>query len=238
VFLLFFTVFSFFFLIVKNPLFIAVPKALVMGTLMGLVTFILFYMYPSIKARSRERNINTNLPFAINHVSAVAGSGVPPTNMFKLLVESQEYGEVAVELGKIVEYIELFGYDMLTAIRSVSLTVPSAPLKEFLEGIVSTVESGSELKDYLKSKASEAMLAYELERQKYLETIATYSDVYTGILIAAPLFFVVSLSLVGMLGGKLGGMDINIVIVMGAYVIIPIMNVIFLLFIEMTQPEV
>jgi pilus assembly protein TadC len=231
-------IFSIFFAAVNNPIFILLPKAIVMGLILSVVVFIMFYMYPSIKASGRERNINTNLPFAINHVAAVAGSGVPPTKMFKLLVESQEYGEIAVELGKIVEYVDLFGYDLLTAIRSVSLTVPSVTLKEFLEGIVSTIESGSDIKDYLKEKSSEAMLSYELERQKYLETIATYSDVYTGILIAAPLFFVVALSLVGMLGGKLGGIDINIIIVLGAYVVIPVMNIIFLLFIEVTQPEV
>jgi len=158
--------------------------------------------------------------------------------MFKLLAESEEYGEVAGELGKVVEYVELFGYDLLTAIRSVSLTVPSEALKEFLEGIVSTIESGSEIKDYLKQKAAEAMLAYELERQKYLETISTYSDVYTGILIAAPLFFIVALSLVSMLGGTIAGLEINFIIVLGAYVIIPFMNIIFLIFIELTQPEV
>ncbi|MBU0535576.1 MAG: type II secretion system F family protein [Nanoarchaeota archaeon] len=233
-----FILFSIFFIISNNPFFIIIPKSLMMSLVFSIVVFILFYMYPSIQASSREKSINTNLPFAINHVAAVAGSGVPPTKMFKLLVESNEYGEVASEFGKVVEYIDLFGYDLLTAIRSVSLTVPSAPLKEFLEGIVSTVESGSELKDYLKQKASEAMLAYELERQKYLETIATYSDIYTGILIAAPLFFIVSLSLVSMLGGTIGGMDINLIIVIGAYGVIPFLNIIFLAFIELTQPEV
>ncbi|MFC1755072.1 type II secretion system F family protein [Thermoproteota archaeon] len=237
-FMAFFVLFSFFFVFVKNPLLIVIPKALIMSVLVSCVVFILFYMYPSMRTKTREKNINTNLPFAINHVSAVAGSGVPPTRMFKLLVESDEYGEVAVELGKVVEYVDLFGYDLLTAIRSVSLTVPSATLKEFLEGIVSTVESGSELKDYLREKASEAMLAYELERQKYLETISTYSDVYTGILIAAPLFFIVALSLVSMLGGTIGGLEINLIIVMGAYVVIPLLNIIFLIFIELTQPEI
>ncbi|MBD3313401.1 hypothetical protein GF345_03080 [Candidatus Woesearchaeota archaeon] len=233
-----FILFSVFFLLARNPLFIIFPKSLIMALIFAIVVFILFYMYPSIQAKNRERSINTNLPFAINHISAVSGSGVPPTKMFKLLVESEEYGEVASELGKIVEYVDLFGYDLLTAIRSVSLTVPSAPLKEFLEGIVSTIESGSEIKDYLKQKASEAMLSYELERQKYLETIATYSDVYTGILIAAPLFFIVALSLVSMLGGTIGGMDINLIIVIGAYVVIPLLNILFLVFIELTQPEV
>ena len=109
-------------------------------------------------------------------------------------------------------------------------------LKEFLEGIVSTVESGGDLKDYLKEKAESAMLNYELERQKYLENISTYSDIYTGILIAAPLFFVVALALISMLGGTIAGMEINSLILIGGYIIIPLLNILFIVFLEATQP--
>ncbi|MFO8016907.1 MAG: type II secretion system F family protein [Candidatus Woesearchaeota archaeon] len=226
-----------FFIFTNNPLMMAVIKTIIMAVLSAGVTFLMFYMYPQMKANSRKTSIDTNLPFAINHISAVAGAGVPPTKMFRLLMESEEYGEIAVEIEKIVEYVELFGYDLLTAIRSVAMTTPSLAMKEFLEGMVSTIESGGDISVYLKEKTSEAMLNYELERQKYAETIATYSDVYTGILIAAPLFFIVALSLVSMLGGTIGGLDVSTVIVVGAYVIIPLLNIAFITLLELTQPN-
>ncbi|PIN86988.1 hypothetical protein COV19_02230 [Candidatus Woesearchaeota archaeon CG10_big_fil_rev_8_21_14_0_10_44_13] len=227
-----------FFLFTNNPILMIFPKAIMMAVLCGGVTFMLFYSYPQMQAKNREHSINTNLPFAINHISAVAGSGVPPTKMFKLIMESEEYGEMAVEIEKIVEYVELFGYDLLTAVRSVAFTTPSSAFKEFLEGMVSTIESGGDLNVYLKEKTSEAMLSYELERQKYTETLSTYSDIYTGILIAAPLFFIVALSLVSMLGGTIGGLEVNVVIVGGAYVVIPVLNILFIIILELTQPEV
>lgn len=227
-----------FFLFTNNPFLLVVMKTIIMVILTGGAVFLLFYTYPQMNAKTRERSINTNLPFAINHIAAVAGSGVPPTKMFKLIMESEEYGEIAVEIEKIVEYIELFGYDMLTAMRSVALTTPSVAFKELLEGMISTIESGGELSAYLKEKTSEAMLEYELERQKYTETMSTYSDVYTGILIAAPLFFIVALSLISMLGGTIGGLEVNVVIVVGAYVVIPLLNILFIILLELTQPEV
>lgn len=226
-----------FFLFTNNPLFMIIPKTIIMAIITGGVTFLIFYLYPQMKITGRRASIDTNLPFAINHISAVAGSGVPPTKMFRLIMESKEYGEIAVEIEKIVEYVELFGYDLLTAIRTVALTTPSVPFKEFLEGMVSTIESGGDINIYLKEKTSEAMLNYELDRQKYTETIATYSDVYTGIMIAAPLFFIVALSLVGMLGGKVAGLEVNFLIVVGAYVVIPALNIVFLIFLELTQPK-
>jgi archaellum biogenesis protein FlaJ (TadC family) len=104
--------------------------------------------------------------------------------------------------------------------------------------MVSTTQTGGDIKAYLAQKSEEAMLNYKLDRQKYTETIATYSDIYTGILIAAPLFFVAALSMVSLLGGKIGGMGVSTVIVLGTYVAIPIMNVFFLAFLELTQPEI
>ncbi|MBI2143400.1 hypothetical protein HYU20_03595, partial [Candidatus Woesearchaeota archaeon] len=86
--------------------------------------------------------------------------------------------------------------------------------------------------------ADQAALTYNLERQRYNETVSTYSDIYTGLLIAAPLFFIASMALVNLLGGSLGGLGVDVVMAVGAYVVIPLLNVGFLLFLQFTQPEV
>ena len=221
-----------------NPPAVMIVKSVLLSIISGIASFFAFYGYPYAKIRQRAREIKTNLPFAINHMAAVAASGVPPVKMFKLIAESKEYGEISVEIEKIVEYVELFGYDFLTALKSVSATSPSEPLKEFFEGMISNIESGSELKIYMNEKSKEALLEYELERQKFTETISTYSDIYTGILIAAPLFFVSALSLVSILGGVVGGIPIDTLIVIGTYVVIPLLNIIFIIFLQLTQPEV
>ncbi|MBR9676515.1 hypothetical protein GOV04_00045 [Candidatus Woesearchaeota archaeon] len=203
-----------------------------------LLTGASFFWYPIIKLKDRKKSINTNLPFVITHMAAVANSGVPPAKMFRLISESQEYGEISVEVEKIVEYVELFGYDIVTAVRSVASTTPSPDFREFFEGMVSTIESGGNLKDYLGQKADETMLTYELERQKYNETVATYSDIYTGILIAAPLFFIAALSLISLLGGTVAGFEINTIVVFGTYLAVPLLNILFIIFLELTQPDV
>ncbi len=227
-----------FYLIQGLPPPFVLGRALAAMILGGGITFIGFSRYPAGKIKTRRRSINTNLPFAINHMSAVASSGVPPAKMFALLGQSKEYGEISVEIGKVVDYTEVFGYDFLTAIKAVSEHLPSQVLREFFEGIVATVESGGDLNNYLEQKAEEATLTYKLERQKYVESLSTYSDIYTGVLIAAPLFFVSSLSLVSMLGGAIGGMSVEALIGLGTYVVIPLLNIAFMVFLELSQPEV
>ncbi len=233
-----FFLFGFIFFATALPLGQVLSRALLMSICMGAVAFAGFYAYPYSKLKQRRRNVNTNLPFAINHMAAVSSSGVAPVRMFKLIAESKEYGEVSAEIEKIVNYVDIFGYDILTALKAVAATTPAYQFKDFLEGMVSTTQTGGDIKSYFSQKAEEAMMNYKMDRQKYTETIATYSDIYTGILIAAPLFFVAALSMVSLLGGKVGGFSVNTVIVIGTYLIIPFMNVCFLVFIEMTQPEI
>lgn len=220
------------------PFFVVSVRALVFSLISGIITFAIFYGYPFNRIKERRRNIKTNLSFAISHMAAVSGSGVPPFLMFQLLAQSPEYGEVTIEIQRIVDYCNLFGYDLLISIKSVVATTPSPDLKEFLSGLVSAIESGGELKKYMIEKSKDAFTSYEIERQKFNQVISTYSDIYTGILIAAPLFFVSALSLVGMLGGQIGGLNVKFLIGAGIYFIIPVMNIGFIIFLEMTQPEI
>ncbi|MBI2133761.1 type II secretion system F family protein [Candidatus Woesearchaeota archaeon] len=226
------------FFILNYPLYQVFLRSIILGFLAGVLCATIFYAYPFIKIKERKRSITTNLPFAINHMASVATSGVPPLTMFELISSSLEYGEVAIELRKIAEYTNILGYDLLTAMRAVSSTTPSPAFKEFLEGMISAIETGGDLISYLKQEADQAALTYQLERQRYNQSISMFSDVYTGLLIAAPLFFVAALALVNILGGKIGGMGVDLIMALGAYLAIPLLNVAFLIFLEINQPEV
>ncbi|MBR9675539.1 hypothetical protein GOV05_00865 [Candidatus Woesearchaeota archaeon] len=225
-------------LVQKNPFMLLVSKTFIMLTLTFFMTLFLFYYYPIMKVKERRKSINTNLPFAIDQMSSVVASGVSPSTMFRLIAQTKEYGDVSIEVEKISNMMEVFGYDLVSAVKTVSSTTPSDNLREFFEGFMSTIQTGGSLKNYLSQKSKEAILMYQTERQKYVETITTYSDIYTGVLIAAPLFFVSTLSLISLLGGQLGGFEISTVISMGTYVGIPLLNVAFLMFLELNQPEV
>ncbi|MBI4438396.1 type II secretion system F family protein [Candidatus Woesearchaeota archaeon] len=225
------------FFVLNYQLYQIVLRAFMFGLVAGVLCATVFYIYPFMRINERRRSITANLPFAINHMASVATSGVPPATMFELISGSTEYGEVAVELKKVSDFIRIFGYDLLTAVRAVASTTPSETFKEFLEGMVSTIETGGDFESFLRQKADEATLTYQLERQRYNQSISTYSDLYTGLLIAAPLFFVAALALVNLLGGKIGGLGVDVVIALGTYVAIPVLNIMFILFLQLNQPE-
>ncbi len=245
--MVFFTILSFLFsflistiifFILKNTLLASLFRGFIIGLVTSTLTFLMFYYHPIVITQQKIKDIKRNLPFALTQMAAVASSGIPPLVIFKLVAKKNEYGEVSKELGRIVEYVELFGIDFLIAIKTIASITPSDFFKEFLNGLVSTIESGGELKTYFKQKADEALTVYRLERQKYNATISTLSDIYTALLIAAPLLLLATLSLINMLGGKISGVGINTILFVGTYIIIPLANIIFIIILKITQPNV
>jgi len=228
-FLFLFTTYSF------GELFI---KTVLMSLFMGIVTLIISYSYPFMRVSERKKNMDVNMPFAVNHMSAIAASGISPAKLFELAAQSEEYGELNHEFKKIVEYLNMFGYDLTTALDDVAQNTPSEKFKDLLEGLNATLQSGGNIQEYLDAKTNETIDEYKITQQKHIETISAYSDIYTGILIAAPLFFISILSLVSILGGTIGGFPVQVVISAGTYLLIPILNVGFLLFLHLGQQEV
>ncbi|MBS3171113.1 type II secretion system F family protein [Candidatus Woesearchaeota archaeon] len=212
-------------------------KAVPISFLVLLITPALFYFYPYTTIGNRKKAIKNDLPFVIIHMAAIAGSGALPASIFNLILNSGEYKGLEGEIRKIVNYVNLFGYDLSTALKAVSLTTPSPEFKDLLTGIIATTEGGGDLRAYLSGKAVDALSTYRLERKKYVESLATYSDMYTGILIAAPLLFMTTLAIINVIGGSIGGLSVKTISIAGTYLIIPFLNIIFLVFLSIIQPE-
>ena len=134
--------------------------------------------------------------------------------------------------------VEAFGMDVVSAMRNVADRTPSTEFRQTIYGIISTIETGGDLKKFLENAAKEALFDYRLKREKYMQTLSTYADFYTAVLIAAPLFFVSVLSVMSLVGGSVFGLSIPNAMRIGVYAMIPLMNIMFILFIHYTQPTV
>jgi len=218
--------------IVQPPLIFAIVLVLTAPVMLSTVVFTMLYIYPSQKAKGRKTDIENNLPFALNQMSAVASSGIPPSDMFKLLMDFDEYGEVSRESQKVIRKIELFGEGITTALRETANETPSPELKEVMYGMISTIETGGDLEEFLQEHAEAALFDYRLRREKQIENISTYASFYTALLIAAPLFLIAILSVMNIIGGNVLGLAIPDVMRLGVYVGIPLINIAFIVFLS------
>ncbi len=202
------------------------------------IVFILFYLYPVQKERSRQRSIENNLPFAITHMSAIASSGIPTEFMFELLTGFKEYGEISEDSRLIMRNIKTFGMSSIDALKDIAERTPSQSFRELLLGIVSATETGGDLVEYLHGMSERALFDYRIKREKYLKTLSTYADIYTALLVAAPLMMLSMLATMSIIGGSVMGLTIDELIMLITWVMLPFLNTVFLVFIHMTYPGV
>ncbi len=214
------------------------------ASILGLITFFLtltvFHSLPFQAIGDKATSIEANLPFAVNHMSAVASAGVSPYVMFKLVSDIKEYGEVSKQFRKIVRNVDTFGMDITAAITDVANRSPSESMQKILHSIVSTIQGGGDLASYLKNAAEQQMFEYKLRRKKYISLLQTYADIYTILLVAAPMMLIAFMIIISMIttSGTFGGIRIDILMGISVYALIPLINMAFLAFLQMTQPEI
>jgi flagellar protein FlaJ len=203
----------------------------------SVLIFFVAYFYPIQKVSSRKKNIEVNLPFVVIHMGALVEAGLPPYQMFKLISSFEEYREISKEFKKIVRNIEQFGLDPLTAIKEVALKCPSDELSQLLMGFVTTTESGGNIKLYLKTVGEQTLFDYRKRRERYIRTLDMFSEIYTGIVISAPLFMVAMLAIMNMVQPNIGGWTIKDLAWLGTYVMVPLLNIGVLIFLFTMEVE-
>jgi len=204
----------------------------------SMTTFLVFIFYPSQRAEKRKRSIEANLPFAITHMGAIAESGIPPYVVFRLISKFKEYGEISREMEKIVRNIDEFGVDPLTAVKEVANKTPSDAFRQILLGFITTIEAGGDVKIFLKSVGEEALFEWRMKREKFNQQLTTISEFYISILMTAPLFIISLFAVMNMIQPTLAGFGIFELMKLGIYILVPLINIGFLLFLSGVEVQV
>jgi flagellar protein FlaJ len=200
----------------------------------GGITYLIYLLYPGIVAGERRRNIDVTLPYAINYITAMSTAGITPAEIFRLLGESTIYGESAVEARYIAREIDIFGKDLIDALRIVGVYTPSMRMKDFLQGSMASISSGSNLTQYFRTKAEQYALENRQQQKTFLETLGLISESYVTALVAGTLFLIILQSIMSTISGKSDPLFLYAVI----YAIIPFGSIMFILLISSMTPEV
>ncbi|MCX6694076.1 MAG: type II secretion system F family protein [Methanomicrobiales archaeon] len=216
--------------------------SLIIGTLLAILisfavfgglTFLVFNIYPSVVAGTRRRNIDSTLPYAINYITAMSTAGIAPAEIFRQLGNSPMYGESAVEARYVTREIDLFGRDLIEALRLVSMTTPSMRMKEFIQGAMGSISSGSNLTVYFRTKAEQYALENRQGQKMFLDTLGLISESYVTAMVAGPLFLIILQSIMSVIGGQTQPVFLYAII----YFMIPFGSIMFVILISSMTPE-
>ncbi|KAA0014790.1 MAG: secretion system protein [Thermoplasmata archaeon] len=224
------------------PRFISLPPKLLAVVipspiLLAALAYFITMMIPESKANRRKKDIDVKLPYALNFIAAMATAGITPAEIFKNLAEQPVYGEVHKEAAWIYRDIAIFNIDIITALRNAANRTPSIKFQEFLQGAITTITSGGDLKRYFLVKAEECMRENRRLQKEFLETLGVLAESYVTVVVAAPLFLIILFSV--MLSFSTGGGTSSpLVLYLIAFVMLPISHLGFALAIQSMSPEV
>ena len=160
---------------------------------------------PGGKAKRISRDIEKRLPSAMSFISAMASADVNIDIIFKELAKQKIYGEIRVEAEWITRDTELLGIDILSAIKKSTFRTPSKKFQDFLQGVITTSTSGGQLKPFFLLKAEEYEKDAKLEMKARMETLGLLAESFVTVVVAFPLFLVVILAIMAIVGGNSGG---------------------------------
>lgn len=201
------------------------------GILCGIITYIPFLYWPRMKAADRKILMEAGLTSTASYLSAMSSSGVPPDRLFYSLAGEESVApEISKESKRITRDIEIFGYDILRAIRTASERSPSERFSKFLDGMSATITSGGDLTFYLSAETKALMKLKEEETKEFIEQLGVLAEIFMIIGVVAPLFFVVILAILAVISPEAGiG---SVFMLMLTYFIMPILLTIMILLIS------
>ena len=113
----------------------------------------------------------------------------------------------------------MMGLDTITALKNAISISPSEKFKEFIQGILATIQSGSDLETYFKRCVDKYMARDLVERKKNLESLAIMAESFVVTAIAFPLFLVIIISIMGLTSS--GGIDYTLLLLI-AFMVLPL----------------
>ncbi|MDD5473803.1 MAG: type II secretion system F family protein [Candidatus Methanoperedens sp.] len=170
--------------------------------LFGYMFFSVFLAYPSITARLRGRKIDIVMPHTVALMHALSKGSSNIINFFEIIGNNKEiYGEVSAEVkGALIE-TKIFHKDLKTALKNMAEDTPSESFKNFIESLSTIITSGSDIVAFFLAKSEQYRVKALNENKAFMDTLGLLSEVYVICFVAGPLFIIVLLVVLGLVGG-------------------------------------
>jgi flagellar protein FlaJ len=179
---------------------LVVGTGLVFGFMGFTVGFGSLIALPYMRSNSREREINMLLADSISFMYALSIGGMNQLEILEAMAKADDtYGEVSMEFRSIVQETEYFDTDYRTAVRNRAMETPSDELSQFLTDMLSIINSGGDMTEFLADKKDKHMRTAKQQQELTLETLELFGEMYMTLSLF-PLLLIIILVIMSMLG--------------------------------------
>jgi flagellar protein FlaJ len=200
-------------------------------------TFAIMYMKPTMALKGRGNKITAELPYFMGYMATLASSGVTLEGIFKAVAKEHSQEEIVKSSRIMVRNLDILGMDIINALQDLIKSSPSEPWSELLEGLISTVHSGGNLKEYFTALAKVQMEEKKMLIQRMTANLGIVAEMYTILLVVFPLMASIMLTIMAIMTGDLMGFDISTLMSLVTYLMVPMFGIMLLMMIDGMVPK-
>jgi flagellar protein FlaJ len=206
---------------------------LILSLTSGVITMVVFYTYPLYVSGKIQREIERNLVYITNYLAIMESGGATSEEMFTSLAKVGNVFGIEQSGEHVMRSVDLLGKDIIAAIDHESKRTPSREYGDFLQGFISTVRKGGDLKDYLTTMSEKQVEDRKRLLNRLITKMNLVAEVFIIALVAFPIVMIVLLTVMESMGGKVLG-DLTGMQLMNlmTYVIIPFAAIGLVFFID------
>lgn len=170
--------------------------------LLAVALYMTLLLLPDMRCLQRARDIDAKLPYALNYIATMSSAGATPAKVFSALAGNNLYGEVGREAERIDRDLTLLGHDIVTALNRAIDRTPSVKFQDFLQGAITALTSGGDLKEYFLTKSEQYLHENRQDHQRFLDSLGVLAESFVVVVVAGPLFLIVLLSVMTSFGSS------------------------------------
>jgi len=210
-------------LYVRGVFSFALGIGIVVALMTGASIFLYFSMYPKLIVGRKVKNIERNMPLALNHIFVQVRSGVTMFNAMNS-VASEKYGKLSEEFGKAVTDINTGRSDM-DALEKLAVNNPSLIFRRVIWQIVNALKSGADIGNTLKEIVDNITMEQKTAIKKYGSELNPLSLFYMMLVVIFPTLGVVFLLVLSSFIGAAISVHLLLIAILALLVVVQVMFV-------------
>ncbi|RQG93605.1 archaellar assembly protein FlaJ [Natrarchaeobius chitinivorans] len=184
---------------------------------LGLLIFVAAIGYPRLAVDQRRIEMENRFHLFVIHMTILSTTNIDRMEVLRRLAAEEEYGELAAEIQRVVDLVDVWHLSLGDACRRRAADVPSESVEDLLERMAYTLGAGQSLDEFLFQEQDVLIEKYSTVYRQSLGNLDVLKDLYLSLIISMTFALVFAIVL-PLLTGNDPTITASIVIVMFIFV--------------------
>ena len=140
--------------------------------------------YPKVALDSRRIEMENRFHLMVTHMTVLSTTNIDRMEVFRKLAQEEEYGELTVEIRRIVQLVDTWNQSLDDALRRRAKEVPSDSVTDLFDRLAYTLGAGQEMSDFLFEEQSVIIENYRTIYEQSLENLDVMKDLYLSMVLS------------------------------------------------------